>query len=338
MVGLLIPSLRQPRRLLMIGSTPCHVGLHIALWGASHPRRGNLGIPSLPVPHAIVVACTWHSLLPCAKSCDEPCALVEAASAPSHGRCRAASSWLSCRMARLLIPSMRQPQRLLMVGSTPCHVGLHMALWGASHPRRGNLGIPSWPVPHAIVVSCTWHSLLPCAKSCVVPCSLVEAASAPSHGRCRAASSWLSCRMVGLLIPSMRQPRRLLSMVGRTACHVSLHIALWGASHPHRGNLGIPSWQVPHAIAVAGTWHSLLPCAKSCDEPCALVEAASAPSHGRCRAASSWLSCRIVGLLILSMRQPQRLLMVGSTPCHVGLHMALWSASQPRRGHLGIPS
>ena len=127
-----------------------------------------------------------------------------------------------------------------MVGSTPCHVGLHLALWGASHPRRGNLGISSWQVPHAIVVACTWHNLLPCARSCVVPCSLVEAASAPSHGRCRAASSWLSCCMVGLLIPSLRQPRRLL-MIGARPHNGGLQMALWGASHPRRGNLGIPS-------------------------------------------------------------------------------------------------
>ena len=148
---------------------------------------------------AIVVACTWHSLLPCARSCVVPCSLVEAASAPSHGRCRAASSWLSCRMVGLLILSMRQPRRLLMIGARPHNGGLQMALWGVSHPRPDNLGIPSWQVPHAIVVACTWRSLLPCARSCMVPCSLVlvEAASAPSHSRCRAVSSWLSCRMVG---------------------------------------------------------------------------------------------------------------------------------------------
>ena len=300
MVGLLIPSLRQPRRLLMIGSTPCHVGLHIALWGASHPRRGNLGIPSLPVPHAIVVACTWHSLLPCAKSCDEPCALVEAASAPSHGRCRAASSWLSCRMARLLIPSMRQPQRLLMVGSTPCHVGLHMALWGASHPRRGNLGIPSWPVPHAIVVACTWHSLLPCAKSCVVPCSLVEAASETSHGRCRAASSWLSCRMARLLIPAMMQPRRLL-MIG---------------ARPHNGGLQ--------------SWH--------CGVPRTVVEATLAFPLGKFHTPLWWLAhgivcCLVQGLVrchALSWRQHQRLRMVAAAPHRDGFHAALWGYSYPQ--------
>ena len=232
--------MRQPRRLLMVGSSPCHVGLHMALWGASHPRRGNLGIPSWQVPHAIAVAGTWHSLLPCARSCVVPCSLVEAASAPSHGRCRAASSWLSCRMVGLLILSMRQPRRLLMIGARPHNGGLQMALWGALHPRRGNLGIPSWQVPHAIVVACTWHSLLPCARSCVVPCSLIEAA-------CRAASSWLSCRMVGLLIPSLRQPRRLLMVGARPSS--------WWLANGIVGCLAPSSRQSWHSLLASSTRH-----------------------------------------------------------------------------------
>ena len=186
LVGCLAPSSRQHQRLRMVAAAPHRAGFHAALWG---------DLPSMRQPQRWLA----HGIVCCLvqESCVEPCALVEAASAPSHGRCRAASSWLSCRMVGLLIPSLRQPRLLLMIGARPHNGGLQMALWGASHPRRGNLGIPSWQVPHAIVVACTWHSLLPCARSCVVPCSLVEAASAPSHGRCRAASSWLSCRIVG---------------------------------------------------------------------------------------------------------------------------------------------
>ena len=99
-------------------------------WHCGVPRTlvNNAFTPSWSVLHPIVVACAGIV-----------CCLVQSL----VWCCRAASSWLSCRMVGLLIPSLRQPRRLLMIGARPHNGGLQMALWGASHPRRGNLGIPS---------------------------------------------------------------------------------------------------------------------------------------------------------------------------------------------------